>query len=235
MPKRIVDGEALWTSSKLAKIKPERFRVEYAWILPLALANGVLEADPHLIWSKAYAFNRPDVSRNDVEKILATFESVGLLFRWADTNGKAWAYFIGSDKRGRLPARSLRDRYGCGPQPPKDKLAEYLQRVGSPQPEALKCSEKEVGEKKRRSMAKTPLPEGFCITDGLREWATSKGYSQLEAHLEHFVETARARGYLYADWTAAFQRAVRENWARVPAPQISGPSAVERARKQLEQ
>jgi hypothetical protein len=39
MPKRVIDGDSLWVSEKLTTV-PEKYRVEYAWILPLAQANG---------------------------------------------------------------------------------------------------------------------------------------------------------------------------------------------------
>src|SRR5216683_989241 len=107
MPRRIVDGEGLWKSDKLAKVTPPKYRAEYANLLPLALANGVFECSVSRVWSQVFAFNRPEVSRKDVENILQSFEDVGLLLRWADVSGKEWAYFTGSDKRGRLPSQSL--------------------------------------------------------------------------------------------------------------------------------
>jgi hypothetical protein len=45
MPKRVIDGEGLWHSDKLALVEPPSFRAEYACLLPLALANGVFEAN----------------------------------------------------------------------------------------------------------------------------------------------------------------------------------------------
>ena len=73
MPKRILDGESLWGSGKLARVEPPAFRAEFANLLPLALANGVFEANPRLIWSRVYAFNRPDVSLETVEKSSRNF------------------------------------------------------------------------------------------------------------------------------------------------------------------
>jgi hypothetical protein len=43
LPKRVVDGEAMWGSRKIASVEPIRARVEYSWWLPLAGANGVFE------------------------------------------------------------------------------------------------------------------------------------------------------------------------------------------------
>ena len=103
MPKRVLDGEGLWRSDKLAQVKPPSRRAEYANLVPLALANGTFEAGSRRIWSTVYSCNRPDVSAKDVEEILAEFERVKLLFRWTDAaTGKMWGYWIGIDKPGRL-------------------------------------------------------------------------------------------------------------------------------------
>lgn len=132
MPKRIIDGDALWRSHKLSLVQPVSFRAEFANLIPLALANGVFEADPDLIWATAYAYNRPDVSRENVAAILAEFEHVGLLLRWVDVNGipkalngipnegKVWGYWIGIEKPGRLPGQSRQGKNErVGPTPPQ--------------------------------------------------------------------------------------------------------------------
>jgi hypothetical protein len=40
-----------------------------------------------------------------------------------------------------------------------------------------------------------------------------KGFSLLDEHLEAFKAKCAAKGYSYADWDAAFQEAVRQDWA----------------------
>jgi hypothetical protein len=226
MPKRIVDGEGLWRSDKLAKVTPPKYKAEYANILPLALANGVFECSVSRVWSQVYAFNRPEISRKDVEKILKSFEDVGLLFLWAD-GGKVWAYFTGSEKRGRLPSQSLRERYGVGPNPPQDQLAEYLRRNGHSQNTAPVTPEKPKAIK--------TLPDGFGISDGIRQWAADKGYTHLEQHLDHFAGVAKAKGYTYCDWDAALKNAIRQNWAKLENKQPSnGAGLLERTKAALE-
>ena len=96
MPKRIVDGEGMWRSSKIKKVQPESYRQEYAWFLPLALANGVFEADPDAVWATAYAFLRPSITPEIVGKIFDEFERVGLLRRWTHTDGKEWGWWVES-------------------------------------------------------------------------------------------------------------------------------------------
>lgn len=131
MPKRVVDGDALWRSHKLRKVEPAKYRAEFANLIPMALANGVFEAEPELVWAEVYSFNRPDIQLSDVISILDEFERVGLLCRWQDVNGiqkelngskpegKVWGYWIGIEKPGRLPGASRRGKNErIGPTPP---------------------------------------------------------------------------------------------------------------------
>jgi hypothetical protein len=132
MPKRIIDGEGVWRSDKLAQVEPPSFRSEYTNLLPLALANGSFEVNARRIWSTVYSYNRPDVTLSQVKQILSEFERVKLLFRWIDdATGKEWGYWVGIEKPGRLPTPSrLKDRHErTGLEPPAAKLAEF---TGSP-------------------------------------------------------------------------------------------------------
>ncbi|WP_152564845.1 helix-turn-helix domain-containing protein [Cupriavidus metallidurans] len=71
------------------------------------------------------------------------------------------------------------------------------------------------GKAGKTKAAKTPIPNGFGISEGVRKWAQAKGHARLEEHLEHFIGIARANGYQYADWDQAFMNAVRNDWARL--------------------
>jgi hypothetical protein len=109
MPKRIVDGEAVWRSSRVKKL-PEELRLHYiAWI-PLAEANGAFEADSALIWTRVYAYLMPSFTEEDVEDLLSRLEQAGLLTVY-HANGKRWAYFNGMEKPGRLPSEAHQARY----------------------------------------------------------------------------------------------------------------------------
>ncbi len=134
MNKRILDGGGLWKSDKLARMQPEWMRAEYANWIPLALANGVFEADTRRIWATVYSYNRPDISFEDAEEMKREFCRVGLLFLWPDEeSGKVWAYFVGIDRPGRLPSRSRLDRKHepIGPTPPADALRSYVELTRS--------------------------------------------------------------------------------------------------------
>lgn len=124
MPKRIIDGEGLWKSDKLAEIESE-FRAEYANLIPLASSNGVFEVNARRIWSTVYSHNRPEITPEIVLEMLREFNRGGLLFTWID-EGKCWGYWVGIDKPGRLPGISRRGtNEQCGPEPPHYDLNKY--------------------------------------------------------------------------------------------------------------
>lgn len=62
---------------------------------------------------------------------------------------------------------------------------------------------------------KTPVPLDMKISPRVREWANSKGFGDLERHLEHFVLTCDSNGYKYANHDSAFMRAILDDWARI--------------------
>jgi hypothetical protein len=132
MPKRVIDGEAIYGSHKLSRVEPSWVRPEFANLIPLALANGVFDANPRLVWTKVYSFNRPEITVEKVEAILDSLEKARLLFRWSTPDGKVWGFWIGIEKPGRLPKKSHRNRYTNGPDPPKDKLQKFLQSPFTP-------------------------------------------------------------------------------------------------------
>jgi len=82
----------------------------------------------------------------------------------------------------------------------------------------------EEREKKPKSARKakpqsTSIPEDFAISQRVAQWAQSKGYDRLADHLDSFKRKVAAKGYLYADWDAAFMEAIREDWAKLRQPQ----------------
>ena len=126
MPKRLLDGDRLWRSDKLKRVQPASFRAEYANMLPLALADGTFECNPDRVWYEVYAYNRPDVCTENVQKILDEFERVKLLFRWQDSDGKTWGFWTGIEKTLPTPERIGQCRYKVGQTVPKQQLAEFL-------------------------------------------------------------------------------------------------------------
>ena len=75
---------------------------------------------------------------------------------------------------------------------------------------------------KAAKTSKVPLPADFAVSERVRRWATEKGHSNLDAHLESFIGKCRANGYQYIDWDEAFMTAIRDDWAKLRG---RGPSA----------
>jgi len=125
MPKRVIDGEALWGSDKLAKVEPASYRAEYANLLPLALANGSFECNPRRIWATVYSYNRPDITPEDVTAMLDAFQNAKLLFRW-EVDGKPWGYWVGIGSR--LPKGTDYAHAKKGAEPPEAELIAFAGR-----------------------------------------------------------------------------------------------------------
>lgn len=83
--------------------------------------------------------------------------------------------------------------------------------------------------KKRARNQKTPLPEDFQISPRVIAWAEENGHRNLERHVEHFILQAQAKGYTYADWDAAFMKAIRDDWAG-PGVKSAGGRPVDNVR-----
>ena len=70
-------------------------------------------------------------------------------------------------------------------------------------------------EKKPRKKQKTLLPENFVVSDAVQAWADKHGYSaeRVSSNFAKFVLWAAAGGKEYANWDAALQGAIRDDWS----------------------
>jgi hypothetical protein len=109
-----VVSEKLWTSEKLRYVQPPEWRSEYAYLLPISLADGTFECDPHRIWSQAYSYLREDWNAEKVGRLLDEFCRVGLLWRAEDENGRLWGFWVGSEKFLPSKERCKKKRYRVG-------------------------------------------------------------------------------------------------------------------------
>lgn len=67
----------------------------------------------------------------------------------------------------------------------------------------------------KTSTVKTSIPKDFCVSDRVIKWASEKGYSNLDAHLEYFILACEKGGLKYVNWDSGFMTAIRENWAKI--------------------
>lgn len=82
---------------------------------------------------------------------------------------------------------------------------------------------KEIDASKNKQ---TPIPENFAVSDSVKSWADKNGYDRLDDHLSNFIDTAKAKGYEYIDWDAAFRKAISGNWAKLAPKTASVQSAL---------
>jgi uncharacterized protein YdaU (DUF1376 family) len=81
--------------------------------------------------------------------------------------------------------------------------------------------------KRAKRPAATLMPDGFAVSDAVQRWATDRGFGQLSEHLDAFRRKAKAKGYTYVDWDAAFMEAVREDWAKLRTGRNGSPMTPE--------
>jgi hypothetical protein len=122
--KRMFNGDRAWQSSKIAQLEPDSYRAEYAWLYPLAMADGSFEAEPRKVWSLAYSHARTGWTVKKVGGLLIKLQEVGLLRLKISPDGKLWGYWTGSEQD--LPSPSERAKYGLG----KGYMFEVGSRIG---------------------------------------------------------------------------------------------------------
>jgi hypothetical protein len=134
MAKRVLDGNGIWLSDKLARVEPVWCRPEYTWIYPIASANGTFEHNLPKIFAMCYG-RRPDMTMEKLEDMFAVFERERLIFKWRDkATDQFWGFFTGCRKPGRLPSQS-RVQKGhelVGPEPPAEALEKFLAQSSAP-------------------------------------------------------------------------------------------------------
>lgn len=95
-----------------------------------------------------------------------------------------------------------------------------LTQEASPREEKRSIEKKEehvprASRGKQSKPTKTAMPEDFGVSARVKGWASEKGHSRLDQHLESFKAKCAANGYRYADWDSAFMEAIRGDWAKL--------------------
>jgi hypothetical protein len=104
MAKRVIDGPAMWRSTKIYSL-PAWARPEFSWCLALSDANGSFEINARNIWGDAYT-NRDAWTPERVTELFSLFERHGLLFVW-ECGGKTFGHWANIEMHG-LPRPSRR-------------------------------------------------------------------------------------------------------------------------------
>lgn len=125
MPARVIDGDAIWGSDKLFHLSEEA-RVDYVWLYPLADAHGIFELTNLVVVHAKVAALRPSLTVAKLGERFRQYNDVGLLFIWIQ-GCKTFGYWVGADKKGRLPKPSDRKKFkNCEADCPVTGLQEYV-------------------------------------------------------------------------------------------------------------
>jgi hypothetical protein len=214
---RMIDYAALWSSDKIAACA-EWAQAEYAWLYGLADAYGSFElTNIRVLWGRV-AVIRQNLSIERLQQIFDEFHNKGLLFTW-EQDGKRFGYWTGSDRKGRLPPKSLRKRYTRhAPPVPKDGLRAYLVRFS-------KNGGKWPGKDAQQVLIESRVGQDR-IEDGLKGEKDKPSCSSPSAPQEGFEAFWKA--YPRHEDKARALRA----WRKIPPQQIPAVLAgVERAKR----
>jgi hypothetical protein len=211
MPNRILRADIL-SSEAIASLKWDE-EVFYRRVMSIVDDYGRHEGNPQLLRSKCYPLQTDQVRVADISRWLAACQKAGVILCY-DVDGKQ---YIEVQKFG----QKVRTDSKC---PPPQTNASKCQQMSANDRLGV-CAD--IGEvegvvegvkahTQRRKKAEThTIPDDFGISDGVRAWASKKGFSRLDDHLESFKLKCRAKSYAYADWDAAFMEAVRNDWAKL--------------------
>ena len=195
MPKRVIDYEAMWASEKLSRCAPWA-QAEYAWLYGLADACGSFElTNLRVIWGRVAAI-RQSLSLERLEQIFDEFHAQGLLFIWEES-GKRYAHWTASDRPGRLPRPSWRERLErFAPDVPQRELAAYMNgfahRNLTPRREAPHAQYENKNGNENENGYGNRNDAGYPIS---QEQSSSSGEEDSEGRRPRFLsEEGRSRG-----------------------------------------
>jgi len=99
----------------------------------------------------------------------------------------------------------------------KEKRRQNVQQMSVSDPDVSGTREEKRRDIYTRKSPETPLPKDFVLSERVKSWGATKGYTPeaLTAHFENFILQAAAKGYTYRDWDSALIKAVAADWAKV--------------------
>lgn len=178
---------------------------------------GRYYADPGMLHAACYPRQLNKVSDSDIGKWLTACVNAALVRVYPAKDGESYLQLLDFGQQ----VRAKKSKY---PGPLSECLADAEQLQSNAHLDVSVSVFGDVGvppaapdlstPKKKKSI-KTGLPEGFCVSDGVKKWAKEKGFGQLEQHLESFVSKCKAKGYSYVDWDEALMNAIRDDWAKL--------------------
>jgi hypothetical protein len=205
MPSRIIREEIL-TSSKIEQLDPAA-EVFYRRLLSKVDDHGLYDARPSILRASLFPLRIDRVREADCSRWMAACQMAGLIVLYSHA-GSPYLKVLNT----RWVARS--DPKYPQPETVVNSCAQPLTDV----PVVVVVDVVEsvvVGPRKRGKPTKVPMPDGFGISDRVRQWAKEKGHNRLEDHFDAFKRKCAANGYTYAEWDDAFMEAIRNDWAKL--------------------
>lgn len=228
MPNRIL-REGILTSPRIAKLGwPEE--VFYRRLMSVVDDFGRYYADPGLLRAACYPRQLNKVSDSDIGKWLACVQKAALVRVYPAQDGERYLELLDFGQQVRAKKSKFPDPRSTCVADATHPLADapVFEGVFEDEDEGVFDGESRASARpppkppRRSAPRKTPLPDGFGVSERVARWAAEKGHRDLDLHLEHFVGKAKAKGYTYADWDEAFMNAIRDNWAGVGERKAGG-------------
>lgn len=232
-----------WVSEQVGDCSPTA-RLTFVGLWNFCDDQGVHPAKPKTL--KAELFPMDDITSQQVDAWVSELIEAGLVREFeAPEDGERYWHVTGWERHQRIEKPSFKH-----PAPPAlDSATVRRSRSSSarrplvaeespttrraPPPGVDRSGEDRSGEEVRSPKAratptkakppgKTLIAPDFAISERVRAWAASKGYGDLDQHLEAFKAKAGAKAYTYADWDLAFMEAIRGDWAKLRATNGAG-------------
>ena len=204
-----------WTSEQIAECSPNA-RLMFIGMWSFCDDYGVHPASCARL--KMEVFPADSISSSDVRRMIDELLSNRLIQEYEIAGTKYW-WVTGWDKHQKPDCKTGRHPLPNGEIGGKirrqhaEDSSNVLRTFADHSP-MEKEKEKEK-EKVIRAPRKEPIPENFSVSESVQAWAEKNGYDQLDKHLNHFINAAKAKGYSFADWDRAFMNAISGNWAKV--------------------
>lgn len=232
MPNRIV-REGILTSESIARLSWAE-EVFYRRLMSVADDHGRYYANPKLIRGACYPLLIDKVTDADIGKWLTACVEAALVSVYPASDGKRYLVIqkFGQQVRSKsrfpeplpnnvTPLQSIDskcDQVRADAHLDVFVFEDVVVAESTPpiKPKAASGSPAKTANQRRKA-CETPIPDDFKVSDRVEKWATEHGHTRLQERLDAFICQAKAKGYMYADWDAAFMNAIRNNWARLPA------------------
>jgi len=226
MPNRII-REGILTSPRMAKLGWAE-EVFYRRLHSVVDDFGRYYADLGLLRAGCYPRQLTKVSDSDIGKWLRACVDAALVRVYPAKDGESYLEVLDFGQQVRAKKSKFPDPLSTcvasAAQVPADAhlgvsvsgvVSEDVGVVGADAPPPPPSVPPAPAPTPKGKATKTALPANFGVSDAVVRWAMEKGFDRLPEHLDAFLRKAKARGYAYVDWDAAFMEAIREDWAKL--------------------